>query len=794
MARRRKKKRKLAGWRSPKRLAWTSLTVAAVVAAAWFFWPLWTMSAQFGAHAADLPSRVYAAPKSLAVGEAIGRHEIVEYLKLADYREVEARRPASGEYTSRGGNLAVGLRSFPTVRGWTAPALLEIRHSANRVRALAVDGKRARRVLLEPPLLATFHGVERKERLPVSLAEMPEELIAAVLAAEDDKFFHHKGFSLRGIARAAWVNLRGGSIQQGGSTLTQQLVKNLYLTQERTFIRKLREVVLAVGVELRFSKRSILDAYLNEIYWGSSGSVNVMGVGAAARYYFDRHVSELSVAECALLAGIIRSPGSYSPVSAPERARDRRDWVLERMEVLGWLDAERAAAARNAPVVTRLRPLPARRAPFFVDHVRGEARERFGATDLEDGGYTLLSTLDWRAQLRAEEAVFWGLGELEKSYEKDNPGRLETAAVSLRPADGAILAYVGGRDYGASQFDRVALAERQAGSAFKPVVYAAAFEDGLASPATVLADEPLTVVLAGREWAPKNSNGEFRGPVTARTAVEHSLNVPTARLALDVGLPRVVDLARAMGIESQLQAYPSLALGSFEVTPLELVTVYGTLANAGRRSTAHGLRAVLGADGTAIEGDPLPAPVPVMSPQSAYLVTSMLNGVLVRGTGQSARIHGITDPLAGKTGTTNSRRDSWFAGYAPNRVSLVWVGYDDNRETRLSGSRAALPIWSRFTRAVRPVDGYPRFRRPPGMATAVIDPATGELATGACPQVITEVFRAGTVPTSVCRLHGRWLADLVRTSDMQKDPELKKKRRWWRRIFSKRSKADRDPP
>jgi len=684
------------------------------------------------------------------------RKTILEELDELGYRKTD-ETPTTGEYYTSDGGIVIAQRGFPSVDGWQPPHRLEILFSGRTVRNLSIDGRETERARIEPAQLASFFGDDRKEIRPVDLADLPEHLIQAVLAAEDAKFFQHRGLSWRGIARAAWVNMRGMEFQQGGSTLTQQLVKNLFLTHERTLSRKAREAVLAILVDMRSDKDDILSAYLNEIYWGISDGVNLMGVGSASRAYFGKQPQELTLGESALLAGMIRSPGSYSPTAKPEPARIRRDQVLDAMARLQWIDEETRARAVAEPVDARPLPPIGRRAPHFVGAVATSAERRYGVSDLETGGYALLSTLDWRDQRRAEEAVSWGLEALEKGWQKnpktDEP--LQSALVSIHPKSGAVLAYVGGRDYGSSQFDRAIQARRQAGSAFKPVVYAAAFEQGLASPASLLSDDPLTVRLASDTWSPKNSNGENSGLVTVRTAFEKSLNVATARLALDVGLESIVDLAHAMGVEGRLDPYPALALGAFEVTPVEMSTVYATLANGGVRPAVHVLEAVLHPDGSPVNGRSLPEPVRVLSEQSSYLVTTMMQGVFDRGTATSARTQGLRDRLAGKTGTTNGRRDSWFGGFSPERTTMVWVGYDNNTATSLSGARAALPIWTRFTSAVRPSSGYGVFRMPLGISTAVIDTQTGALATSACTEILTEAFLSGHGPNIVCPVHAR---------------------------------------
>lgn len=763
--------------------------VVLLVAVAWLVWPFWQLSGQFADRPSLQPSRLYAKATLLRVGGPGSSRQLVAELEDLGYRRSTDGRLEAGQFDVGGGRVRTHLRAFPTPYGRNLGGPLEVRFSPRGVARLRWRGSDVQQVYLEPPLLASYYGPDRKERRPARLAALPPHLVHAVLAAEDAGFYRHVGLSLRGIARAAWVNLRGGELRQGGSTLTQQLVKNLFLTHERTLARKLREIALALLVDLRYDKDAILSAYLNEIYWGASRSINLMGVGAAAWAYFGKDPRDLTVCESAVLAGMIPSPGDFSPVTQPAASRARRDWVLGRMAELEWLESSRLEEERARPLCVAPRYLGPRFAAYFADVAAGEARQRFGVGGLADAGYVLLSTVRGADQRAAEEAAAWGIEALEKGWEKgrEGSGPLQAALVSIDPTSGGIRAYVGGRDYGASQFDRASRARRQAGSAFKPLVYAAAFEHGVATPGTLLEDAPLTVALAGDDWTPRNSDAGFRGWVTARTAVEESLNIPTARLALRVGLDRVVALAHKLGIESSLRAVPALALGAFEVTPIELASVYATLAAGGVRRPVHGLEAVLGPDGAPVEGRPLAAAERVLTPQTAYIVTSVLQGVLERGTGESARIQGVTDPLAGKTGTTNDRRDSWFAGFSPDRTTLVWVGYDDNSSSRLSGARAALPIWGRFTWAVRPSNGYPRFVPPAGVSTAVIDPLSGQLATELCPRIQTEVFYEGQIPNSLCYLHGGWARDQEWRHLREREIRRERRRpRWFKRIFGRK--------
>jgi penicillin-binding protein 1B len=773
--------------------------------------PFWKLSSHFEEITFRQPSRLYAQPAELEVGKIYPPERVLGELRGEGYREETnpAATLAPGRFRAAEDAVSVHLRSFYLPDGRKGGGLLDVRFGPGdsgtkagrgpRIASLRLNGQPQPRAVLDPPLLASYYGDDQLERRPVAYDDVAKDLIDAVVAAEDDSFFSHSGVSPAGILRALWVNLRGGQVRQGGSTLTQQVVKNIYLTRERKLARKVEEAVLAVMLEMRYSKREILTAYLNEIYLGRSGGVNVMGVGAASRAYFGKDASQLTLAEAATLAGIIPAPASYSPLTHPERARERRDWVLHRLQALGRVDTARLEQALATPVAVAPEPLTRRRAAYFADAMATEAAKRFKVEDLADGGYSLFSTLSWDDQQAAQAAMDAGLAAAEKGYEKGKAAALQAALVSIQPATGGILAYIGGRRYDQSQFDRVSQAYRQTGSAFKPIVYATAFEHHVVTPATFLEDEPLEVEIGKTIWSPKNDDGEYHGWVTVRTALEHSYNPATTRLALQVGMPKIVALGHALGITSELQPYPAVALGATAVAPIELATVYSSLAAGGVRPPVHGLVAMVDGHGKPVPGTPLPAPERVLSPQSDYLVTSLLMGVLERGTGAGAAPQ-LRGRLAGKTGTTNDRRDSWFAGYSPDRTTVVWVGYDDNAVTRLSGARAALPIWSRFTVAVTPPGGYSTFRQPPGLTTALIDPETGQLATEYCPQVFTEVFRPGEVPSELCSAHQTFAEQLgpppvpgLRPDEMveparqpkpaEPKPSTHPFRRWLHRLF-----------
>jgi penicillin-binding protein 1B len=717
----------------------------------WLLFPYLRAFGDIGAGAENAPSRLYGAPAEVRLGAEASSRILAGELEALGYRDYEGSTLPSGRYRAGKSALAVRLRRRMTPRGPLRGELVLVRFHRGQVADLRVDGRPVERTELEAPVLASYYDEESRERWPVRVPDLPEHVVQAVLAAEDASFYWHPGVSPTGIARALLVNLRRGEVAQGGSTLTQQLVKNAFLTSERSLFRKIREAVIAIAVEAHHSKRNILQGYLNSIYLGGAGGIQYYGLGTAARAYFGKDAAELTLEEAAVIAGMIKSPAYYSPLAHPDRARQRRDEVLRRMAALEWIDAGRLQRAFAAPLETSPLRLGGRPAPHFADAMAAEVRERYGLRRLGHRGHHLFTTLSLRDQEIAREAVADVLGRLERRGHRDAEP-LEAALVSVDPRSGAILAYVGGRDFTRSEFDRVSQAHRQAGSCFKPIVLIAGLESGKVSPATKLRDEPLTLKTGGSRWTPRNADGTFRGWITARTAVEQSRNVPLIRLAMEVGLDEVAATARRMGIDSEMEEVPALALGAAEVTPREVATVYSTLASGGVRPVLHGLAAVLDASGKPVPERQPERPERVLSPQVAFIATAVLEGVVERGTARGVRRYGIPGPLAGKTGTTNEARDSWFAGFRPDRVTVVWVGRDNPGATTLSGSRAALPIWGLYMQSALRGTERGEFAEPPGLEHAVVCRDSGLLAGEDCPLRLREVFLPGQKPVAVCDL------------------------------------------
>ncbi|MBE0606932.1 MAG: PBP1A family penicillin-binding protein, partial [Deltaproteobacteria bacterium] len=578
----------------------------------------------------------------------------------------------------------------------------------------------------------------------------------AVLAAEDARFYSHHGIDAVGVARAVVRNLREWRFAQGGSTITQQLAKNFFLSPKKTIVRKLREAELALALELRYTKKAIFGMYLNKIYFGQEGARGIYGVEEAASFYFSKPAADLTLEESATLAGVIRSPNRYSPFRAPAAAEERRNVVLARMRHLGMIGEREYRQASRAPLRTRARRSPAKQAAYFADYIQRVTEDDLGGGKLFRTGYRFYTTLDPVQQAAAEEAVVSGLAELERTG-RPSAEPLQAALVAVDPSTGEMTAMVGGRGYGMTQFNRATDAKRQPGSAFKPFVLLAAMEraaagNGKTTLSTIVSGAPVTVPGPKEPWTPSNFDGKVYGDISVRKALEDSVNTATVRLALDAGLPAVVKTARAAGIRSPLFPVPSVALGSFEVTPVELAYAYATIASGGIRYQPFPLFSVTTADGEILTSAKVRWER-TLDPRAAYLTGYAMQGVLERGTAKTAREMGIYFPASGKTGTTDGNRDSWFVGYTPDVVCAVWVGRDSGADTGLTGARGALRIWASFLRSLYPGSGPVTLLPPEGIDFAEIDPASGFLATTACPETLQEAYLSGTEPKEHCPLH-----------------------------------------
>ncbi|MFA6958022.1 MAG: PBP1A family penicillin-binding protein [Thermoanaerobaculia bacterium] len=708
----------------------------------------------------DLPSRIYSDATPILPGRTYPRAILEPKLNHVGYQEVSEKVSRPGHYRYVDGDLEIYLQAFDYPDMEFAPMAVSIDMKGDGyVRSIEriEDQIKLKAVRIEPELITSVYDEVMESRDPVPLNAVPKNLVNAIIAVEDRDFMTHEGISIRGIFRAAVTNVKSGGVRAGGSTLTQQLVKNLFLTHERTVRRKLREILMAIILDARYSKEEILEAYLNEIYLGQNGSVQLVGVAEASRVYFGKRVSALSLGECATLGGMIRSPNNYSPLKNPERARERRDIALKSMFEQAMISEAEYKAAVDQPLTVNRYPRSINSAPYFVDLVLQQLRETYPDTQLKTDGLKIFTTLDTVMQRSAETALEDGITDLKKGYPHIRKAdvSLEGVVLTIEPGTGYVKALVGGTNYRKSQFNRAVQARRQPGSLFKPFVYVAAMDPDRSEPltaASVLDDSPIELKSPSGNWVPQNYDGQFHGPVSVRKALALSYNIPAVRAAQAAGVKNVVELAKTIGIRSQLQAYPSIALGSFEVTPLEIAYCYSVFANGGVKAEPVTILAVSNADGQLRENREVTMKR-VIPANLAFVINEMLKDAVTYGTAARAGAAGFSGKFAGKTGTTNNYRDSWFVGYSPRVLSLVWIGFDDNRSTRLSGSNGALPIWIKHMSRVVGMVPEAEFRRPGGIVVREIDPETGMLSTPQCPQLRSEYFVEGAEPTMLCPLH-----------------------------------------
>ena len=591
---------------------------------------------------------------------------------------------------------------------------------------------------LEPKRLARWASKGGASQPQVHLEELPPYVSQAVLAVEDKRFFHHGAIDLRGLLRAVWIDLRRGQLKQGGSTISQQLSRSIFLDIQRTWSRKILEAGLAFYLEAFYSKPQLLEMYLNQVYWGQDGPDSLIGLESASESFFGKRARDLTLGESALLAGLLQSPNHYSPRADPVIARQRRNLVLALMQGQKLITPEQFSAALKEPF--KLAPLGARagEAPYFIATLQEMLLQKYSLAVLMTQGWRIYATIDPVLQAQATAAL--------------HPSEGQGALVALDPETGAVRAWVGGTNYGASTFDRVVYAKRQPGSAFKPFVVLSALELHKATEATLLDDKPLTVKTPQGSWSPQNYDRKYRGPVTLWDTLVYSLNVPSVRLAMLTGLDSIVDIAHRVGIQSPLRAVPSLALGTSEVTVLELTSAYATLAHGGRYSAPYTIETIFDSDQHVVELHVSQEQVAV-SDVSAYLVTQMLQAVFNEGTAKSARALGFTYPAAGKTGTSENYQDAWFMGYTPHLVCGVWVGYDQPHTLGHAAAGIALPIWVSFMQKVVASEPEQKFAEPQGLVWKTIDTDSGELARSGCLHRKKEAFLPGTAPDKFCTLH-----------------------------------------
>jgi penicillin-binding protein 1B len=709
--------------------------------------------------------RVFARPVELWKGQAMSRRQLIERLNDLGYtersralnpgefalaREAIVLIPRTGDH--RGHRVVVGLQEPRAGKAGAAAARLLV------ITDLEIGNRPASRVTLDTPLLTALMSTGRAKRRQVPLEKIPERAVEAVLAIEDRRFHSHFGVDPFRTVGAVVTNLRGDRpYLVGGSTLTQQLVKNFFLTPEKSFRRKLQEQFMALLLERKASKNEILELYLNEVYLGQRGSFAIHGLAEAARLFFGKDVSNLSLSEGATIAGVIQSPAVLSPFHASERCRERRNVVLRAMVDAGFIDEATAARAISEPLRVVPRALEAQ-APYFVDLVGQVLADELPHVARQASALDVYTTLDLQMQRIAQDALRNGLVAVDKLLSRRKRRREPQAAlIAVDPASGEVLALVGGRSYNRSQFNRAVNAQRQPGSVFKPFVYLAAFERAAeegrldVTPATMVLDEPVAIEFAKEVWNPGNYEDEYDGAITLRRALALSRNLATIHVAELAGFDRVAALWRRIGVGATPRAYPSITLGVFEASPFDIATAYTIFPNAGVIRPLRVLRRVV--SGGAEQAIKPPSGRRIARADTTFLVTNMMKSVIDEGTGAGARAAGFSFDAGGKSGTTNDLRDAWFVGFTPELLTVVWVGLDDNRPLGLSGTEAALPIWTEFMARALAGHRNQAFEAPDGIAWHEIDRDTGQLAMPACPRVITEAFVEGAEPQAYCELH-----------------------------------------
>jgi penicillin-binding protein 1B len=662
-----------------------------------------TITREFQGRHWSVPARVFAAPLELYVGAPISANDLEEELHRLHYHRGD---PAAGPgvYRRNGNAFDVLARRARFIDEVREPQLVSIHADSASITGMRQgDGADLPVFRLEPPVIGSVFPIHGEDRLVVAPADVPPLLRKGIKLIEDRRFDAHHGVDAYGVLRAIFANLRAGRVVQGGSTLTQQLVKNYFLSDEQTFGRKATEAVMALRLEAHYSKEEILVAYLNEVYLGQDGDRAIHGFGLGSEYYFAKPLGELEAGEMALLIGLVKGPSYYDPRKHPDRAITRRNLVINELADAHLIDAAAAKRASAGPL--SLRPPGGSYVPAYIDLVRRHLKRDYAEADLAAAGLSIYTSLDSRAQAAAERALAQNLSRLDG---RNRTGHLEGAVIVAEPNSGDVVAVVGGREAGTGGFNRALDARRPIGSLVKPAVYLTAIETGRYTAASLIEDAPVEMKLTdGSTWAPQNFEHEVYGQVTLARALAESLNLATVKLGMDVGLGKVVDTLQRLGLETSTPLNPSLLLGTVEMSPLEVVQVYTSLANGGFRARLRAVHAVLDEQGRALKRFKVQVES-VAPPAAVYQIDRMLMLVPTRGTARDAATRlpkGLV--IAGKTGTSSDTRDSWFAGFTGSYLSVAWVGYDDNHVTGLTGATGAMPVWADTMARLKPVSYQP---------------------------------------------------------------------------------------
>ena len=692
-----------------------------------------------------LPARIYAQPIELRAGLKLSPNDIVDELRASGYRE-GSREGEWGWFQRDGDTLEIAERPFVFWDGPQGERRLRVTFEGKAVvRVQNHLGQELPLARLEPLPIGGIYPGNNQDRILVRLKQVPTGLVQELLATEDRSFYTHHGYDLRGIARAAWSFVRGHGLQ-GGSTLTQQLVKNFFLTPERTLTRKVTELVMAVLLEAHYGKEEILETYLNEIYLGQDRDRAIHGVGLGAEYYFGKPVEQLSLAESAVLVALVKGPSLYDPIRHPQKALERRNLVLRETRDVGSITLEQYAQARIAPLGAATKPsMGTSPHPAFVDLVYRQLRRDYDETDLRAEGLRIFTTLDPRVQAKGEATLARRLDQFDRDKRFGDPG-LEGAIVVTDSQTGEVEAIVGGRDVRFRGFNRALDAARPVGSLLKPAVYLTALADPQHyTLLTPLDDGPFVWKSRGApDWEPANYDRQYHGAVPLRIALAQSYNVATARLGTDLGVGHVLGTLQRLGIDREMLPYASTLLGAVDLSPMEVAQMYQTIASGGFRAPLRAIREVTTQDGKPLKRYPL-AVEQAFPAEPIYLITAAMQGVVREGTGRSL-VNWLPPEIAvaGKTGTTDEQRDAWFAGFTGDRLAIVWIGYDDNRAARLTGAASALPVWGEMMASLDPEPlALPK---PEGVENVLIDPQSGLRADAGCPGAVELPFINGSAP------------------------------------------------
>lgn len=704
-------------------------------------------------------SMLFAAPRTLAVGDVAQPLEIADELRHSGYSESHNNR--MGYFSLKPDEIDI----YPGPDSYFKRDEGVIRFRAGKVAKIIslADNTDRTEYTLEPELISNLFDKNREKRRVVKYEDIPPVLVHAVVSAEDKRFFQHSGFDPIRIIKSAYVDVKRGQNAQGASTLSMQLAGMLLLNRsDRSWRRKIPEVLITLHLEQKLSKEQIFEYYANQVPLGNRGSFGIRGFGEAAEVYFGKDISQLTLPEAGTLAGLIQQPSYINPYHWPDRAKQRRNVVLKQMWENKYISEAELERATAEPMTLAKGGGESAEAPYFVDLVNDQL-EKLADYNFQSNTYRVYTTLDMNLQRDAAEAVRIGMEEVDqhmKNRKKRDPKYPDPqcALIALDPYTGEVRAAIGGRNYGMSQLNRI-LAKRQPGSSFKPFVYTTALNTALSggsqvlTPATVVEDEATTFWFDGKPYEPSNFEHKFYGAVTLRDAMAHSLNVATVKVAEQAGYGAVVDLARRAGLNMEIQPTPAVALGAYEVTPLEIAGAYTIFVNHGVYTKPHFINTIANGGGSQIY-DHEAEHRDVLDPRVAFLMDQMLEEVVRSGTGAGVWGRGINFPVAGKTGTSH---DGWFAGFTSKLLCVVWVGFDDNRELNLEGAKSALPVWTEFMKRAHEHREYRNvsdFEAPAGVVSVPIDPQSGEIATAACPKVRTEYFIEGTQPVELCKLHG----------------------------------------